>query len=183
MLMPNLPAGSPATWPATLPTTSAAGSAPARDQAKCQEEAEEGEEEEEEEEEKEDAVAAAVAKNVRLFEVIMTRNTAKRTVAIEPGVSFPCNRIAMLILPRSVDTWNERALRVREPSCRPSSSSRTGAVASPVSASSPNTLYRELRCCRGVVPISSFFELAPSELRSSFSPLPRRNDRHLGSER
>ncbi|KAF7379109.1 hypothetical protein HZH68_016954 [Vespula germanica] len=89
----------------------------------------------------------------------------------------------MLILPRSVDTWNERALRVREPSCRPSSSSRTGAVASPVSASSPNTLYRELRCCRGVVPISSFFELAPSELRSSFNPLPRRNDRHLGSER
>lgn len=92
-----------------------------------------------------------------------------------PAVSFACNRIAMLILSWPVDTWNERGLRVSHPSQASPSSSLTsssssssslssscrvgcgsvggggGGVAIRVSVSSPNTLYRELRCCRGVV--------------------------------
>lgn len=78
----------------------------------------------------------------------------QRTVATESRVSLACNRIAMLISSRSTDTWNERGLRVLHPSETSSSSSSScgvGVVASRVSVSSLNTLYRELRCCRGVV--------------------------------
>lgn len=88
----------------------------------------------------------------------------RRTVALRPGgdgVSFTCNRIAMLILSRSTDTRERERdlLRVS----RPSSSLKVPVPRHPVSqpacrstrvfASNPNTPYRKLRCCRGVLVI------------------------------
>lgn len=67
----------------------------------------------------------------------------------------------MLILSRSVDTWNEKGSACLTPILgefqfqfqfqREDSAPSVAGVATRVSVSSPNTLYRELRCCQGVV--------------------------------
>lgn len=108
-------------------------------------------------------------------------SASTRTVAVGPRVRFACNRIAMLILSllRGYVERGEGGGRERERE-EGTCVSRTYLLsgdefefqfqlpASRVSVSSPNTLYRELRCCRGVV--AGSLPLSPKRHRRRFVP-------------
>lgn len=111
-------------------------------------------------------------------------SASTRTVAVGPRVRFACNRIAMLILSllRGYVERGEaggaggREREREEGTCVSRTYLLSGdefefqfqLPASRVSVSSPNTLYRELRCCRGVV--AGSLPLSPKRHRRRFVP-------------